>query len=97
MGFWEFDVTGVCLAIYEIFQPSWKEDQFLSKVTMIFVYLGKSGEFQMYKWVKIKLVQPKSTCFLGLNPILDQKFGMSWVKLALRVKKRVQSGRFGLK
>ena len=42
-------------------------------------------------------MRPNPTRFFGLNSILDQKFGLSLVELALRVKKRVQSGRVGLK
>ena len=43
------------------------------------------------------LVRPNPTRFFGLNPILDPKFGLSRVGLALRLKNRVQSGRVGLK
>ena len=42
-------------------------------------------------------MQPNPNHFFGLNPILDPKFGLSRVGLALRVKQRVQSGRIGLK
>ena len=35
--------------------------------------------------------------FFGLNPILDPKFGLNQVVLALRVEKWVQSGGVGLK
>ena len=44
-----------------------------------------------------KVVRPNPTRFFGLNPTLDPKFGLSRVRLALRVKKRVQLGRVGLK
>ena len=47
--------------------------------------------------IMLQVVLPNPTRFFGLNPILDPKFGLSRVGLALRVEKRVQSGRVGLK
>ena len=46
---------------------------------------------------RVKTSAAKPDPFFGLNPILDPKFGLSWVGLALRVKQRVQLGQVGLK
>jgi hypothetical protein len=56
-------------------------------------FLCMSTEFS----TPFRLVRPNPTHFFGLNLILDPKFGLSWVRLALRVVKRVQLGRVGLK
>ena len=46
---------------------------------------------------KVLASAAEPNCFFGLNPNLDTKFGLSWVKLVLRVKKWVQMGRVDIK
>ena len=42
-------------------------------------------------------MRPNLTRFFGFNLILGPIFGFKWVKLALRIQKRVQLGRVDLK
>ena len=81
------------------------DDLSLRQYSNLHAWVGKLDEAVEEKLglrLQVKnFVQPFVLLFtlglFGLNPILDPKFGSSRVGLALRVKKRVQSGRVGLK
>ena len=52
---------------------------------------GLVSRDRILTWVSSLVVRPNPTRFFGLNLILDQKFGLSWVGLASnRVQIRVQ-------
>ena len=65
-------------------------DKFLQAWTSLDQFGTKTGLVRGE--VHTTIPRPNPTRFFGFNPILDPKFGLSWVGLALRVEKRVQPG-----